>query len=119
MHAVGDHGGPCLAAIEVELLSNCQIEAIEASLNNRRTKLAMQYVVKFNTNALNPAYNCIVETHDESRPNYIRPHIEALGLDLDVLDDTKVPEHSPWLLSNTPTHGIEDVCLFVCCCFTS
>ena len=65
----------------------------------------MQYVVKLKTSALNPAYNCLFKTRDDSdyetRPNYIRPpklqvksHLEALGVDLDVLKDAKVPEHS-------------------------
>ena len=70
----------------------------------------MQYIVKLKTNALNPPYNYLSETHDESayeaRLNYIwplrlqiKPHFEALGIDLDVLEDTKVPEHPQWLLS--------------------
>ena len=60
----------------------------------------MQYVVKLKTSALNPAYNCLFKTHDETtyeaRLNYIRPlrlqikpHLEALGIDLDVLEDAK------------------------------
>ena len=88
-----------LGTFHTSPVQNLYIEANKPSLNNRRTKLAMQYVVKLKTNALNPAYNCIFEAHDdsayESRPNYIqplrlriKPHIEALGVDLDVLEDT-------------------------------
>ena len=70
----------------------------------------MQYVVKLKTSALNPTYNCLFETCDESayeaRLNYIRPvrlrikpHLEALGIDLDVLEYTKVPQSPTWLLN--------------------
>ena len=94
-------------SLEVQSL---YIEANEPSLNNRRIKLAVQYEVKLKAKALNSAYNCLFETHDESvyeaRPNYIwprrlgiKPHLEALSIDLDVLDDAKISEHPLWLLN--------------------
>ena len=84
-----------LCAFRTSSIQSLCTEANELSLNNRRIKLAMQYVAKLKTNALNPAYNCIFETRDEyayeARPNYIhplrlriKPHFEDLGVDLDV-----------------------------------
>ena len=68
----------------------------------------MQYVVKLKTNPLNPAYSNVSERQSESmyeaRLNFIqqlrlqvKPHLEALNMDLYVLADTNVPQHPPWL----------------------
>ena len=66
-----------LSAFRTSPIQSLYIEANGPSPNNRRTKLAIQYVVKLKTNPLNPAYHCIFETRDESayesRPNYIWP----------------------------------------------
>ena len=85
------------------------IEANEPSLSNRRIKVAMQYAVQLKTNTLNPVHSSVFERQSDSayeaRPNFIRtlklpmkPHLETLNMDLDVLADTKVPKHPPWLL---------------------
>ena len=52
----------------------------------------MQYVVKVMANTLNPAYNCLFKTCEDSTYE-AKPHLEVSGIDLDGLEDTIVPEH--------------------------
>ena len=47
------------------------VEANEPSQNNRRIKLAMQYVIKLKTNTLNPAYTSVFERKNEFHVNII------------------------------------------------
>ena len=81
-------------------------KAQEMSLKNRRPKLSMNYVLKLKTCPDNPAYSCVFEPLNSklfqksslTPPLCLRilPLFEDSKTDLDVVDDTTVPDTPPW-----------------------
>ena len=84
-------------------------EANEPSLSNRRIKLGLQYATKLKAHPDNPAYSCvfnppyeqIFEKHVNKIPPFgirIKPHLQALNIDLETIASVEVPKCPPWEL---------------------
>ena len=50
----------CLGAFRTSPVDSLYVEANEPSVNLRRLKLALQYIVKLKATIDNPAYNCVL-----------------------------------------------------------
>ena len=98
-----------LGAFRTSPVQSLYVEGHEPSLENRRLKLALQYVTKLKTNTSNPAYDGVFHPGNtelyEARPNYIqplgvriKPHMENLGADFTNLDQTHYSDVPPWHL---------------------
>jgi ribonuclease HI len=97
-----------LGAFRTSPVESLYVAANEASLENRRIKLSLQYVVKLAAaNPSNPAHDCVF------RPNYrqlhtakqknikplgirMQPHLAASQIDLRNIADTEISETPPW-----------------------
>ena len=111
-----------LGAFHTSPVQSLCIGANKPSQNKRRIKLAIQYVIKLKTKALNHACNSIFETKQIHLLDQAKFHLasespnetclETLSMDWDVLVDTKVSEHL-WLFEEVNsyplTHRTEEV----------
>ena len=97
----------CLGAFKTSPIDSLYVEADEPSLENRRIKLGLQYATKLKAYPSNPAYNCvfnplyepIFEKHPNKIPSFgirIKPHIEALDIDLDTIAPVEISKSPPW-----------------------
>ena len=103
-----------LGAFRTSPVTSLYAEANEPSLNNRRIKLALNYVLKLKTLPDNPAYNCVFhppdadlfETASQTPPLGIRilPHLEQSPVNLDTLYKHVLPDTPPWLI---PTPNVD------------
>ena len=97
----------CLGAFRTSPVESLYVAANEPSLENRRIKLSLQYVVKLAANPSNPAHNCVF------RPNYhqlyeakrkaikplgirIQPHLLASQIDIENIAPIVISEMPPW-----------------------
>lgn len=96
-----------LGAYRTSPIQSLYVEANEPSLENRRLKLALQYAIKLKTNKGNPAYPAVFTVQYsimyERKPNHIRPfglrikpHLENLKVDLNILEQTHFCKIPPW-----------------------
>ena len=99
----------CLGAFKTSPVESLYAEANEPSLANRRIKLGLQYATKLKAHPDNPAYSCvfnpqyehIFEKHVNKIPPFgirIKPHLQALNIDLDTIASVEVPKCPPWEL---------------------
>ena len=106
------HQGLRLAtgAFRTSPVQSLYVACKEPSLEKRRLKLALQYVVKLGTNKTNPAYGCVFNSRDqelyEKKPGYIKPlrfrikdTLEELNVDLNTLVQSHFSEIPPWELA--------------------
>ena len=86
------------------------VEARELPLEERRIKLALQYITKLKSDPLNPAYDCVFrplyEQMFDNRSNVIAPlgirmkyHIVECDLDLYTISDVSLFDIPPWEMS--------------------
>ena len=95
-----------LGAIRTSSVTSLYVKAQEMSLKNRHKKLFKNYVLKLKTCPDNPAYSCVFEPPNSklfeksslTPPLGLRilPPFEDSKIDLDMDDDTTVPDIPPW-----------------------
>ena len=99
----------CLGAFKTSPVESLYIEANEPSLANRRIKIGLQYATKLKAYPDNPAYGCVFDPQYEhifqKHVNKIlhfgiriKPHLQALNIDLDTIASVEVPKCPPWEL---------------------
>jgi hypothetical protein len=99
----------CLGAFRTSTIDSLYVAADEPSLDNRRIKLSLQYVV-LSANPSNPAFNCVFHhCYPElyaAKPHTIKPlglrilpHLDAAGLDLSIVTKTELFDYPPWDLN--------------------
>ena len=94
----------CLGAFRTSPAYSLYVEANEPPLNLRRTKLALQYIIKLKSTPSNPAYNCVFNpTHQAlfEDTNFIPPfglyHKHRFrDFNLDLIIQTTGPPFPPW-----------------------
>ena len=97
----------CLGAFRTSPVASLYAEANEPSLNDRRDKLALQYIFKVKSNKDNPAYDSIFRPQHahlfEAKPNAIRPlgmrmqpFMDAIPMDINRIDQLRMPQVPPW-----------------------
>ncbi len=83
----------------------------ESSLEDRRTKLSMQYFTKLSSNKNNTAYNTIFRQDNtilyETKPNAIkpfgiriRPYIDSANIEYNNIAQFTIPDTPPWILQS-------------------
>ena len=95
-----------LGAFRTSPVTSLYAKAQEMSLKNRRKKLSVNYVLKQKNCPDNPACSCVFEPPNSklfensslTPPLGLRilPLFEDSKIDLDVVNDTTVPDTSPW-----------------------
>ena len=102
-----------LGAFRTSPIPSLHTEAGETSLELRRLKLTLNYVLKLKSDPTNPAYDSVfnpkcvdyfnLPTTKATPPLSIRvlPHLEAAKLAMERIELSERPETSPWLL-DTP-----------------
>ena len=104
-----------LGAFRTSPIPSLYTEAGETSLEMRRLKLALNYVVKLKSMPDNPAYNSIFnpkhELFFEAHPNTtpplslrVAPHLEAAKLSMERVELTELPPTPPWMLEAPKVH---------------
>ena len=104
-----------LGAFRTSPIPSLYTEAGETSLEMRRLKLALNYVVKLKSMPDNPAYNSIFnpkhELFFEAHPNTtpplslrVAPHLEAAKLSMERVELTELPTTPPWMLEAPKVH---------------
>ena len=99
----------CLGAYRTSPVESLYVAADEPSLENRRIKLSLQYVVKLAANPTNPAFNDVFNLNYPElyarKPKTIKPlglriqpHIEAAHLDLQQVAKIELIDIPPWKL---------------------
>ena len=99
----------CLGAFRTSPVQSLYVEAGEPSLSIRRTRLAMNYVLKLKSDPHNPAYKCVFNPNFVKEFEYntfaipplslrIHPHIQAAGINLDCIEEKCLPCTPPWCL---------------------
>ena len=107
----------CIGAFRTSPVDSLYVEAGEPCLAIRRSRLAMNYVLKLKSNPDNPAYKCVFEpsleeeftNNEKETPPLslrVRPHLEAAGIDLKLIEETLIPTSPPWTLP-TPAVNFE------------
>ena len=106
----------CIGAFRSSPTESLYVEANEAPLEHRRQQLSLQYALKLKANPTNPAYDCIypaeemdqdadieftIKERHNSTPTItkrLQPHLEAAEIPLDSIDETRIPNISPWTI---------------------
>ena len=100
----------CLGAFRTTPVHSLYAEANEPSLENRRSKLALNYYLGMASNKDNPAYDCVMNPlfyekyleHVNCIPSFgvrMLQLAEEADIDTGVIEDTsKFTEEAPWLL---------------------
>jgi len=99
-----------LGAFRTSPCNSLYVESNEPSLEQRRTKLSLQYTLKIISHPQNPAYDCIYNPHFidkyDTKPKVIPPlgirirtHTDEMNIDLDIIAEITLSPVPPWLLS--------------------
>ena len=99
----------CLGAFRTSPVESLYVEANEPSLEDRRIKLALQYITKLKSNPSNPAHNCVFHPNYtqlySSKCNAIPPlgiriqqHVKDADIDLSVISKHSLLSTPPWQL---------------------
>lgn len=105
----------CLGAFRTSPAKSLQVEAEEPSLENRRLKLAIQYVTKMAANPDNPTSQCIFSPDCEDlfveSPNSIPPigirvktAMQDLEINLENIAEFELPQTPIWSYSPPPVN---------------
>ena len=98
----------CLGAFRTSLVQSFYVKAGETSLSLRRSRLAMNYVLKLHSVPKNPAYDSVLNpkflSHFEAQPHItptlgirLQPHFQAAGIDVEgISTDSLLTDVSPW-----------------------
>ena len=102
----------CLGALKTSRTTSLYVEANEPSLELRRTKLALQYILKLWAHPTNPAYDCVFDygleglvrarKHVPPFGIFYKDDLENLNVDLNHILCVETPPFNPWEYS--PPH---------------
>ena len=98
-----------LGAFRTSPTASLYVEADEPSLNTRREKLSLQYVIRIAENDLNPAHDVTFQPKYtdlyESKPNFIKsfgvrtlPVLESANINFKNIDKTFTPNVPAWCI---------------------
>ena len=104
-----------LGAFRTSRIESLYTEAGEDSLDLRRLKLSLNYVIKLKSYPENPAFNAVFnpqnelyfETHPNTTPPLslrVAPHLEAAKLSMERVELTELPPTPPWMLETPKVH---------------
>ena len=104
-----------LGAFRTSPIPSLYSEAGETSLDMRRLKLCLNYVIKLKSLPENPAYQSVFnpnsELYFEAHPNAtpplslrVAPHLEAAKLSMERVELTELPPTPPWILESPKVH---------------
>ena len=100
-----------LGAFRTSPVKSLYAEANEPSLQLRREKLSLQYILKLKANPLNPTHEVVFNPKFkrlfEQKPNDIPPlgirmsqSIEDIQVNMDSIEQYKIPDTPPWTLKS-------------------